>query len=668
MRQSFLIGQKMETRTIKNNLIQLIDFYFIQFGVKDQLPRFLVVGFLGIWVDCLSFFLIFHYFISDILTAQVFSFTIAVTHNFILNKYWTFKVKDGKKAPTQYLKFFLVALFALSLRSGVIAQCLQYGVPPLLSLLIGIGSGTVINFLGSREWAFSEREGYPNKITSDFLIWAFIFFLFLIRLVYAALIDLSPEEAYYWNYAIHPAPSYFDHPPMVAWIIWIGTFLLGNTEIGVRIGGIFLAIGSTYLIYLLGKMWFGKKSGILAALLFQIIPIYFVYGVAITPDVPLIFFWLLTLSIISMTLFKEKPWGWYIAGVTLGCSMLSKYTGILLVPATFFFLILNREYRNWLFRKEPYIALLISALLFSPVAIWNYHHHWASFNFQFYQRLQESTSHPILNFLEFLGCQIGVLFPTFFFGLFFILLVSFWLSIKNRSPKWKLSFLFSFPVLVILILFSLRSEVKINWILPGYLSLFFAAYPCYRYIRLKTKGKLKIIVQKTVTSSIYLMPVIFLFICYHLGIGISLIPPVYKLTGWKELGLAVKNEENAMEEKTGKDPFIIGKDKYSIASELAFYTDEPYDTFSENLLGSKGLAFEYWTKNNLQHRDALVVSKHFPKLEILKKYFERVDERVKKVQLFRKRRFIKSFYLVRCYNYIGKRWKSKNCQARFFNF
>ncbi len=656
----------MEVRSIKDKLVQLIDFYLVQFGVKDQLPRFLMVGLIGIGVDCLSFFLILHFFISDVLTAQVFSFTIAVTHNFILNKYWTFKLKEAKKTPTQYLKFFVVALFALSLRSGIIAQCLQFGIPTLLSLLIGIGSGAVINFLGSREWAFSERE--VSKVPSDFLIWGLIFFLILIRLVYAALVDLSPEEAYYWNYALHPAPSYFDHPPMVAWVIWIGTLLLGKTEIGVRIGSIFLTIGSTYLIYFLGKTWFSRKSGLWAALLFQVIPIYFVYGVAITPDVPLIFFWLLTLAVISVTLFKEKPWGWYIAGITLGCSLLSKYTGILLVPATFFFLISNREYRKWLFRKEPYIAFLISILLFSPVAIWNYHHQWASFSFQFYHSLQESISHPLWSFLQFLVGQVGALFPTFFSGLFFALLLSFWLTIKGGRPKWKLSFFFSFPLLIILTFFSFKTEVKLNWILPGYLSLFFAAYPCYRYFRLRAKGKAKVVIQKTITSTIYLLPGIFLFSCYHLGIGISLIPPVYKLTGWKELGVTVKNEENVMEEKTGKDPFIIGKDKYSIASELAFYTDEPYDTFSENLLGGEGLAFEYWTKNSLQHRDALVVSKNFPNLDLLKRYFERVDEKVKKVQLLRKGKFIKTFYLVRCYNYIGKRWKPKNYPTRFFNF
>ena len=65
----------------------------------------------------------------------------------------------------------------------------------------------------------------------------------------AFLIELTPQEAYYWNYAVHPALSYFDHPPMVAGVIGAGYFLLGKCELGVRIGGFVLTLLSTWLLY-----------------------------------------------------------------------------------------------------------------------------------------------------------------------------------------------------------------------------------------------------------------------------------------------------------------------------------------------------------------------------------------------------------------------------------
>jgi dolichol-phosphate mannosyltransferase len=48
--------------------------------------------------------------------------------------------------------------------------------------------------------------------------------------------ELLPEEAYYWNYSRHLDIGYLDHPPMVAWLIRLGTMVFGQNEFGVRIG------------------------------------------------------------------------------------------------------------------------------------------------------------------------------------------------------------------------------------------------------------------------------------------------------------------------------------------------------------------------------------------------------------------------------------------------
>src|ERR1051325_5923575 len=95
--------------------------------------------------------------------------------------------------------------------------------------------------------------------------------LFCLRFLAAFLIDLAPQEAYYWNYARHPALSYFDHPPMIAWVIGAGQFLLGKSELGVRFGGLLLTLLSTWLLYALGRVWFGRRAGLWAALLFQLV-------------------------------------------------------------------------------------------------------------------------------------------------------------------------------------------------------------------------------------------------------------------------------------------------------------------------------------------------------------------------------------------------------------
>jgi len=67
--------------------------------------------------------------------------------------------------------------------------------------------------------------------------------LLVLRAIMAAQLPLSADEAYYWLWSQHLAAGYFDHPPMIAWLIRAGTFLFGDTPLGVRFMGIVLSPG-----------------------------------------------------------------------------------------------------------------------------------------------------------------------------------------------------------------------------------------------------------------------------------------------------------------------------------------------------------------------------------------------------------------------------------------
>ncbi len=477
--------------------------------------------------------------------------------------------------------------------------------------------------------------------------------LFLFRVFSAWIVELSPQEAYYWNYAMHPAFSYYDHPPMVAWVIRAGTLFLGNTELGVRLGGLFLSLGSTWIVYLLGRLWFSRRAGLWAALLFHLIPLYFVYGLIITPDVPLIFFWLMTLYLISISLLNDKEWGWYLAGIFFGLSMLSKYTAAFLILSTLLFLLVDRHYRHWLWRKGPYVALFIAFLIFSPVVIWNYQHDWISFGFQFTERLKENNVDPIIGFLEFLGVQIGVLFPTLFAGLLAVLVISIALAAKKGESRWKLVFVFSLPMLAFFTYYSTQSLVKPNWTLPGYLSLLLAVYPCYRHFRFKTTGRVRTIGQAVIFVSLYGLPFMFVIALYHNYAGLPYVPLNKWVSGWEELGRIVKTEKRTFETEAGKPVFLLGMDKYYIASELAFYTDNVQDTYARNIIGKQAMAYEYWDKVDPRGHNALAVHRKIPELGILKRYFTRVDENIRRIPIKRQGRIVQHFYIDKCYVYLN---------------
>ena len=59
-----------------------------------------------------------------------------------------------------------------------------------------------------------------------------------LRLAYVDLVNLMPQEAYYWNYSEHLDLGYLDHPPMTAWLIWAASKIFGRTELAVRISAL----------------------------------------------------------------------------------------------------------------------------------------------------------------------------------------------------------------------------------------------------------------------------------------------------------------------------------------------------------------------------------------------------------------------------------------------
>ena len=501
--------------------------------------------------------------------------------------------------------------------------------------------------MGQFRWRGQERR----------IVWG-IALLLLERFISAATINLSPPEAYYWNYSMHPSLSYLDHPPMVAWVIRAGTLLLGKSEIGVRIGGLWLVVVSIWLINALGRLWFSRRAGLWAALLFAVIPVYGAYGVAITPDVPLICFWLLTIYLVSIAVLKERPSAWYCAGVALGFAMLSKYTALFLVPSALLFLIADRAHRKWLLRREPYLAFFISLVIFSPVLLWNYQHHWASFVFQFGRRvLGEEMVKPVRSaphsFIEFLGIQAALIFPTFVAILVLSFAVALYFTIKDQGSRWKFCLFFSFPILTFFTVYSIGSKVNVNWPLPGYLALLIAAHTCYRYLRFKSGKRFKVAQRRILLVSLYSLPVLYVLIPFHMTLAIPFVPVVKEVTGWSELGKTIEREKATIATEKNETTFIFGTDRKGTTSELAFYMQDFEAVSSRKVLGLNALGFEYWdTRVPPPGANAIAVDDQFPDIALLQQHFMRVDAQVTVVPIVRQGKIVRRFYLVHCYGYL----------------
>ena len=95
------------------------------------------------------------------------------------------------------------------------------------------------------------------------------------------------DEAYYWMWSKHLALSYYDHPPLIAVIIHLGTMIAGDTEFGVRLVSILSALqlgGVSHRRILFG----GQRVAATAAILLNVTLMTAVGAVIVTPDAPLL--------------------------------------------------------------------------------------------------------------------------------------------------------------------------------------------------------------------------------------------------------------------------------------------------------------------------------------------------------------------------------------------
>jgi 4-amino-4-deoxy-L-arabinose transferase-like glycosyltransferase len=117
--------------------------------------------------------------------------------------------------------------------------------------------------------------------------------LTLLRLAIAASVPLIPDEAYYWVWSRGLAAGYPDHPPMVAIWIRLGTIVAGDGPLGVRLlSPLSVAIASLLLADAADHLLPGRGAGIRAAALLNATLLFGVGGILMTPDAPLLAFWI----------------------------------------------------------------------------------------------------------------------------------------------------------------------------------------------------------------------------------------------------------------------------------------------------------------------------------------------------------------------------------------
>jgi len=224
------------------------------------------------------------------------------------------------------------------------------------------------------------------KWSPGFALFVVILVGALCRLAWGTALEASNDEAYHYLYTTHPALSYFDHPPMTAWVATAGITLCGGWvhPFSLRLGFVLMFAGSSWVLARWTSRWFGAWAGVYAALLMNLAGYYAAAGGFALPDVPYLFFGLLTMWALGEALVAEpgrtRPWVW--VGLAFGAAFLSKYHAVFLPASAVLYILVTPGTRRLLRTPGPYLAVAIGFLMFTPVLVWNATHGWASFRFQ----------------------------------------------------------------------------------------------------------------------------------------------------------------------------------------------------------------------------------------------------------------------------------------------
>ena len=569
--------------------------------------RFLSVGALGVIIDALTFYFLLNQDWS-ISSAHMSSFLVAAIANYIFNSIWSFEYhhQSIRSWFSKAVKFIYFGIIALIVRGGVLAVAINiFSIAPELAIYPAILVAAGINYFAASYLVFpsnKDRNGPEISIAWRVVAVATIGFMLILRFLYIGTTELIPDETYYWNYTQFLDFGYLDHPPLLAWLLWLTTGIFGDNEFGVRIVAFLCGAGVLFFVYRLTKLFFDRTSAYIAAFLLSITPFTVAAGFLTTTDAPLLFFWSACQYFVAKIIMEKSTLAWIGVGACIGLGMLSKYSIVLLAFSIILLIILDSSLRFWWKRPIIYLSATIAVLLFLPVLYWNAQHDWSSFIFQTTRRLDRSSEFST----HFLLLHILILLsPVVLYLLFYACINTKNLLAQltfNKNEKILASYTYYFGIMTIVplsvyLVFSFTHYPRFHWTAPAWLALIpLAAFA------ISPTSPVSLIKHWLAKFTLYSAALLCLFygaLFHYAALGLPFSTPL-KFSEhyyWKQTAQKVHELETSLENDLGQKPLIVGLSKWSVASALRFYDTDKYigNIISRNAIGRPASMFDYWT-------------------------------------------------------------------------
>ena len=361
------------------------------------------------------------------------------------------------------------------------------------------------------------------------------------------------DEAQYWSWSQDLAWGYYTKPPMIAWLIRGTTIFCGDVEWCARLGSPVLHAGTSILCGLIGRHLYGDRTGLWAGLLFLTLPAVSFSSAIISTDVPLLFFWALSLfAILKVLETRSNTWA-LVLGAAFGFGLLSKYAMAYFAVGTLLATTIQRENRWFLKSGQALLAIVLAMALIAPNIAWNLANGWATVA---HIGQNANLGSPMFNpseAIDFLSTQAGVFGP-----ILFVVLV--WRVVRLFQVKHDPSegFLLSYclPVLTIVTIQAFLSRANANWAATAYIS---ATIVVANWLLLPPRLW---IAKMSITVHIVAAGVLMVFFLGLPGLEPPLkSDPLRRLRGWDLTGIEVKS---AMQAHPGR--ILLLDDRKTMAS------------------------------------------------------------------------------------------------------
>ncbi|MBU3916573.1 glycosyltransferase family 39 protein [bacterium] len=508
------------------------------------------------------------------------------------------------------------------------------------------------------------------------LLFLWLIFAFLIT----SNLPLHYDEAYYWVLSNNLALGYYDHPPLNMYLIRLSYTLFGNSEFSVRLTSILFQLTSICLIYhyLIGLTQ-NRKVSFWWTVIYSLIPLALFWGgLGMNGDAGVITFSILSTMLFKKAISEENLRYWIYFGISCGLGALTKFTFLTLLPGLFLYLVFNKDRRRFLWRKEIYLSILVTFLLFTPFLIWNFNNGFPTFFFNLVARHHPynftwwnfwNTIQLLLLCLGPVTLILSLLYviqvlrkqklnesdidPAFFIQL---TLIPLFMYIGSGSVmKWHYMIVLCFPVTVnSLLLFYNQTRNSVYYTNQSSKKIGIYAAACIFMTTLMTLLVIGAFIKffqepKLVFSKNYSLE-------ENKDPDNSILNrDAVTYYGTSKAGNYLDELQQGLKAKGYNDLFIVAKD-YREASQLSFYTPSHPEIFLlgfKEIFGRNYIFYRQRSESRLLGKNAIYVTQYPSSLIKIKGFFQKVEKLDPFFIKDDKGHVIRIFYFYLCFEYLG---------------